>query len=173
MCIFEKHNICIHILRNIYMENLLLVFTCGSKDSISVLIYMQNFQSPLGDETYLFKVACAFQQIMTDECKNKHVHNLIFVEVKLMVIKGETWGVINQEIEINIYTLLYTASQVVLVVKSPPANARDIRDVGSIAGPGRSPGGRHGNPFQDSCLENPMDRGAQWATIHRVTKRHI
>ena len=48
--------------------------------------------SPLGDETYLFKVACAFQQIMTDECKNKHVHNLIFVEVKLMVIKGETWG---------------------------------------------------------------------------------
>jgi len=41
---------------------------------------------------YLFKVACAFQQIMTEEWKNKHVNNLIFVEVKLMVIKGETWG---------------------------------------------------------------------------------
>ena len=46
----------------------------------------------------------------------------------------------------------------------------DIRDPGLIPGLGRSPGGRHGNPFQYSCLENPMDRGAWWATVHRVTK---
>ena len=44
------------------------------------------------------------------------------------------------------------------MVKNLPANARDIRDVGSIPGLGRSPGGRHGNTLQYSCLENPMDR---------------
>ena len=60
------------------------------------------------------------------------------------------------------------AAQVVLVVKNPPANAGDIRDAGSIPGSGRSPGGGHGSPFQYSCLENPMDTGAWWATVHRV-----
>ena len=41
--------------------------------------------------------------------------------------------------------------------------------MGSITGLGRYPRGEHGNPLQYSCLENPMDRGAQWATVHRVT----
>ena len=50
------------------------------------------------------------------------------------------------------------------MVKNPLANARGIRDSGSIPGSGRSPGGGHGNPSQYSCLENPMDRGAWWAT---------
>ena len=54
----------------------------------------------------------------------------------------------------------------VLVVKNPPANARDIRDVGSIQELGRSPGGGHSNPLQYSCLWNPVDRGAWWATAH-------
>ena len=62
------------------------------------------------------------------------------------------------------------ASQVVLVVKYPPANAGDIRDVGSIPGLGRSSGGGHGNPLQYSCLENPMDRGAWWAIVHGIAK---
>ena len=61
-------------------------------------------------------------------------------------------------------------SQVVLVVKNLPAIAGDIRDVGSIPGLGRSPGGEHGHPLQYSCLENPMDRGAWWATVHRVAE---
>ena len=61
------------------------------------------------------------------------------------------------------------ASQVVLVVKNPPANVGDVGDVGSIPGSGRSPGGGHGNPLQYSCLENLMDRTRQ-AKIHRVTK---
>ena len=52
------------------------------------------------------------------------------------------------------------ASQVALAVKNPPANAGDIRDVGSTPGSGRSPAGGHDNPLQYSCLENPMDRGA-------------
>ena len=49
-------------------------------------------------------------------------------------------------------------------------NAADIRDVGSILGSGRSPGGRHGNPLQYSCLENPMDRGTWRAAVHGVVK---
>ena len=61
------------------------------------------------------------------------------------------------------------ASQVVLVVKNTPANTGDVKDLGSIPGSGRSPGGGHGNPLQYSCLENPMDRGAWRATVsHRV-----
>jgi len=62
------------------------------------------------------------------------------------------------------------ASQVALVVKNPSASAGDISYTGSIPGLGRSPGGGHGNPFQYSCLENPMDRGAWWVTVHRVSK---
>ena len=62
------------------------------------------------------------------------------------------------------------ASQVVLVIKNPPANSGDLRHSGSIPGWGRSPGGGHGNPLQDSCLENHMDRGAWWATVHGVSK---
>ena len=54
--------------------------------------------------------------------------------------------------------------------KTKPANAGDIRKVGSIPGSGRSPGGGPGNPLQYSCVENPMDRGARWATVHRVTR---
>ena len=62
------------------------------------------------------------------------------------------------------------ASHVALVVKNPSANAGDKRDSGSIPGLGRSTGGGHGNPFQYSCLENPMDRGAWRATVRGVTK---
>ena len=56
------------------------------------------------------------------------------------------------------------------MVKNVPANAGDIRDVGSIPGLGRSPGEGHDNPLQYSCLANPMDRGAWWATVHRVAQ---
>ena len=62
------------------------------------------------------------------------------------------------------------ASQVTLVVKNPPTNAVDIRDAGLIPGSGRFPGGGHGNPLQYSCLENPMNRGAWWATVLRVAQ---
>ena len=48
-----------------------------------------------------------------------------------------------------------------------PTNSGDIRDVGLIPGPGRSPGGGHGNPLQYSCLENLMNRGDWRATVHR------
>ena len=57
-----------------------------------------------------------------------------------------------------------------LVVKNPPTNARDVRDTGSIPELGGSPGGGHDNPLQHSCLENPMDRGAWRAKVHRVAE---
>ena len=56
------------------------------------------------------------------------------------------------------------------MVKNQPDNAGDTRDVGSIPGWGRSSAGGNGNPLQYSYLENPMDRGARQATVHRVTK---
>ena len=62
------------------------------------------------------------------------------------------------------------ASQVVLAVKNPSANAGDMRDLGSIPGSGRSPGGGNGNLLQYSCLKNPMDRENWQATVHRVAK---
>ena len=64
----------------------------------------------------------------------------------------------------------WRASQAALVVNNTSANAGDVRDAGAIPGSGRSPGGGHGNPLQYSCRENPMDRGAWQATVHRVEK---
>ena len=54
------------------------------------------------------------------------------------------------------------------MVKNLPANAGDIRDLSSIPGWGRSAGEGNGSPLQCSCFENPMDRGAWWATIYGV-----
>ena len=59
---------------------------------------------------------------------------------------------------------------VALVVRNPHANAEDVRDMGSIPGSRRSPGGGHGNPLQHSCLENPMDRVAWQATVHGIAE---
>ena len=56
------------------------------------------------------------------------------------------------------------------MVKNPPANARDSGDMGSFPGSRGFPGGGNDNSPQSSCLENPMDRGAWWDTIHEVTK---
>ena len=56
------------------------------------------------------------------------------------------------------------------MVKNMPADAGDERDVGSIPGSGKSPGGGNSNPLQYSCLGNPMDRGAWWATVHGVAE---
>ena len=72
----------------------------------------------------------------------------------------------------NNQVLMYStwASQVALVLKNLPVKAGDVRDVSSIPGSGRSPGGGNGNSLQDTCLENPMHRGAWGATVDRVSK---
>ena len=56
------------------------------------------------------------------------------------------------------------------MVKNLSASAGEVRDTGSVPKLGRSPGGGHGNPFQYSCLKNPMERGAWWATVHSVAE---
>ena len=58
------------------------------------------------------------------------------------------------------------------VVNNLPDNEAGVRDVGLISGLRRSPGTSSGSPLQSSCLENPMDRGSWWATVHRVAKTH-
>ena len=67
-------------------------------------------------------------------------------------------------------SLTRVTSQGVLVVKNPPANAWDLRELGSINGSGRFPGEGHGNPLQYSCLENPMDRETWQAIVQRVSQ---
>ena len=62
------------------------------------------------------------------------------------------------------------ASQMALEVKNLPVKAGDVRDAGSFPGSGRSPGEGNGNPLQNSCLENPMDRGAWQATVYGVAR---
>ena len=69
--------------------------------------------------------------------------------------------------EMRPYTLGFPGGS---VVKSPPASAGDTGDVGLIPGLGRSPGEGNGYPFQYSCLENPTDRGAWWASVHGAAK---
>ena len=71
----------------------------------------------------------------------------------------------------NYLYLTTLISQVALVVKNLPASAGGVRDGGSIPGLGRSPGGGHGNPLQYSCLEDPTDREAWWATVHGSQSR--
>ena len=65
---------------------------------------------------------------------------------------------------------MYWASPRQLSSKESASNAGDVRDVGSIPGSGRGPGGGHGNPLQYSCLENAMDRGGWQATVHRAAE---
>ena len=65
---------------------------------------------------------------------------------------------------------MYSRTSVALVVKNPPANAGDVRDLDLIPGSGRAPGEGNGNPLQYSCLKNPTDRGAWWTTVHGVAE---
>ena len=81
--------------------------------------------------------------------------------------------IIEQSSAIERNTFLINTTQGALVIKNLPASAVDIRDTGSIPGSGRSLGEGNGNPLQHSCLENPMDRGAWWATVHGVAKSQM
>ena len=67
----------------------------------------------------------------------------------------------------HVYACIYMVGT---VVKNPLANAGNTGDMGSIPGSGRLPGVGNGKPFQYSCLDNSMNRGALWATVHGVPK---
>ena len=83
------------------------------------------------------------------------------VQIKLLMLRE-----LNQFAQV----LQQLTSQVAHLVKNLPANTGDLKDTGSIPGWGRSLGGGHGNLLQYSCLENSMDRGAWWTTVHGVTQ---
>ena len=74
-------------------------------------------------------------------------------------------------ISISLSIYIYMGFPIDTVVKNLPANVGDTRDMGLIPGSGRSPGGGNGNPLQCSCPDNPRDREAWWATVHRVATR--
>ena len=84
--------------------------------------------------------------------------------------RGAWWATVHGVTELDTTEVTY-GSQVALVVKNLSANADDTRDEGLIPGSRRSPRGGHGNPLQYSCLDNPMDRGVWWATVHGIPMR--
>ena len=133
-------------------------------------------------------VNCCLLRRRPSKCR-KVLHliffNLLLPEPKEIYWKAEELAKITSIIKINkrkrsskyrkllhliFFNLLPGALQAALVVKNPPANAGDIRDMVFIPGLGRSPGEGNGNPLHSSCLGNPMDRGAWWATVHGVTE---
>ena len=93
----------------------------------------------------------------------------ISVSIILRFLKQIIYNNLGQDMESKFLRRLI-GTQVVLRVKNLPISAGDVGDMGSIPGSGRLPGGGHGNPLQHSWLDNPMDRGAWWATVHRITK---
>ena len=73
--------------------------------------------------------------------------------------------------EKNEYSIIYVLYVILYILYiSGKESACNARDTGSIPGLGTPPGGGHSNPLQYSCLENPMDRKASWATVHGITK---
>ena len=86
---------------------------------------------------------------------------------------GVQWGMEGPRPGINLESRSHWTSQVALVVKNLPVNAGDERDTGSVLGWGKSPAGGNGNPLQNSCPENSMDRGAWRAAVPGVTNSRI
>ena len=92
----------------------------------------------------------------------------VFLSMKpLRLLSMISTFLLNYELDFNPWQ---SASLEALVVKNLPATAGDTEDAGSIPGLGRSPGGRHGKPLQNSCLGNPMGRGAWLAIVHSIAQ---
>ena len=110
------------------------------------------------------------QHCTAQEGSTSSTHSPAFIACRFSMmafLTSVTWHSLSSELH---FSNEWGASQVVLVVKNPPANAGNLRDLGLIPGLGRSPGEGHGNPLQCSCLESPMDRGAWQTTVHGVAK---
>ena len=130
-----------------------------------------------------FSQSCEFQQISKAENPDVQTHVLTLLFILLLthfqqIKKLSPICNINFNFLLIYYFFLWTLFILLfglpqwLSSEDSTCNAGDTGDTASIPGLGISPGGRHGNTFQYSCLENPMDRGAQQATVHGVTKSH-
>ena len=127
--------------------------------SVNTMLYW--LMAPLRSLKIKFCVIISIKNIWTDYHFHKNVWECLF---------HSTLSNIEHYSVFKIFLIMNWASQVVLMVKNLPAKAGNITDVGLIPGPGRFSGGGHGNPLQYSCLENSMDRGTWWATVHEVAK---
>ena len=87
--------------------------------------------------------------------------------------KGTVHGVANSQTRLSVQAQHSTRTSHMELVVNLPTSTGDRKDGSLITSLGRSLGGGHGNSLQDSCLENPMDRGAWWAIVHGVTKSQI
>ena len=100
-----------------------------------------------------------------------HLDFIVRTKTELVLVRLVEKGINTNKLEESNYT--WGASEVVLVVKNPSANARHARDMGLIPGSGRSRGVGNSNLFQYSCLENSMGRGVWWATVHGAAKSQL
>ena len=103
-------------------------------------------------------------------CPKTHPFLGVYVTLRQCIWSSLYISYLRVQVRNNPIQCSIRASQVALLVENLPANTEDLRDMGSIPGLGRSLGEGNGNALWDSCLENPMDRGAWWATVHGVTK---
>ena len=101
-----------------------------------------------------FKYECFLMMLEEDTCFSTSKNVLWFIS-KCLLLREQYWSVRLPKWHSG---------------KNSPANVGDTRDAVSIPGSGRYPGEGNGNPLRYSCLENPIDRGGWWATIHRVVK---
>ena len=128
---------------------------CSHQNSLSVVLHVRKtfsfweFYLSFSGLLYLSVKICIKGLI------NRYVGNWVFILFNLLNFESVIWK---------------RTSQVALVVKNPPPDAGDIRDMGTIPGLGRSRGGGHGNPLQYSCLQSFMDREARQATVDRVSR---
>ena len=98
---------------------------------------------------------------------NSQGGDIVVPAFRLLIILSSAYNTLGSKLSEVITSV--DLNHMALVVENPPANARgDLGDVSLI--PGQSPGEGNGSPLQCCCLENPMDRGAWWATVHRVAK---
>ena len=122
---------------------------------------------------FVYDKAQTHQENMHRSVLYKPKHNVIFIQRYLEISRNKLFLSISKNTAFHLFKIIPHSLGLprwALVVKNPPDNAGDIKDMSLTPGSGRSPGGGHGKWLQCSCLENLMHRGTLWATVYSVTK---
>ena len=149
------------------------IFILLDKETINFWSWQDKRVCPRGTKWWKSNKVCLFLALNSisgakDVCLPSGSEKVPFFYLPLAFwedVKGETFLLL-----LFSQTPSGASPKVALVVKNPPANAGDSGDPGSIPGSGRCPGEGNSYPLYYSCLENPMDRGVWWATVHVITK---